>query len=331
MPRNSSKNRWSIPPVIKNIVLATLALAAGFFTYRMFHDVDPALLSQAISDIPMIHVALALFFVAVSYTTLSRLDILAVRRIGKLLPSRVVAIVSFISYAFNFNFGVLLGGFAVRYRLYGKLGLNGKASATISASTMAASFLSFAFVAGCAHLITPLTLPDSTWVPMTSLKSLGLAELMVGVVLVVVFWIHPESVQLGSKRFVLPELRGIYPQVAVAALQWLLLSAILFSILPSRTGITYVDVLAVQTLASIAAMIMHVPAGLGAFEGTLVMMFGSQISRPELLGSIIIYRCLYHLTPLILAGILFLVVEKCGFPLGGDRRKGAHGKGTAST
>lgn len=59
-----------------------------------------------------------------SYLTFASYDLLARAYTGHTLPARQVLPVAFVCYAFNLNFTTWVGGVALRYRLYGRLGLD---------------------------------------------------------------------------------------------------------------------------------------------------------------------------------------------------------------
>lgn len=68
--------------------------------------------------------ALGALLALASYTLYSTFDLFGRHLTGHPLGAGRVMLVTFISYAFNLNLGALVGGFAFRYRLYARLGLD---------------------------------------------------------------------------------------------------------------------------------------------------------------------------------------------------------------
>jgi len=62
-------------------------------------------------------------------------------------------------------------------------------------------------------------------------------------------------------------------------------------------------------VAQIAGVASTVPAGLGVFETGILLLLGSAAPTPALLGSLLAYRIVYYLVPLMLAVLLLAVHE----------------------
>lgn len=83
----------------------------------------------------------------------------------------------------------------------------------------------------------------------------------------------------------------------------------LYALLPASLALSYPGFVAVFLLAQIAGVISNIPGGLGVFETVILLLLGSMISVPGLLGSLIAYRCIYYMAPLILAVGLLAIFE----------------------
>ena len=73
--------------------------------------------------IPVGRFCLAMSVMLFNYVVLFGYDILALKSIGRALPLWKVAMAAFIGHSCSFNFGAILGGSTVRYRLYSLWGL----------------------------------------------------------------------------------------------------------------------------------------------------------------------------------------------------------------
>ena len=46
----------------------------------------------------------------------------------------------------------------------------------------------------------------------------------------------------------------------------------------------------------------HVPGGLGVFEAVIIFALGDKTAQGALVGALVIYRLIYYILPLLLAG-----------------------------
>lgn len=71
-------------------------------------------------------------------------------------------------------------------------------------------------------------------------------------------------------------------------------------------------VLGVLMLSSIAGVITNIPAGLGVIEAVFLALLGGVVARGELLAALLAYRGVYYLIPLIVAILIYLLLEAQG-------------------
>ena len=65
----------------------------------------------------------------------------------------------------------------------------------------------------------------------------------------------------------------------------------------------------VLLVAAIAGVITHVPAGLGVLEAVFVALLSYQLPASELLATLLAYRAIYYLIPLMIAALVYVVLE----------------------
>jgi uncharacterized membrane protein YbhN (UPF0104 family) len=219
-----------------------------------------------------------------------------------------VAAVAFTSYAFNLNFGSLVGGIAFRYRLYGRLGLNATTTSGILALSLATNWLGYFFLAGGLFLWRPLALPPAWGIGSDGLHILG-ALLWLGVAgyLALCAFARGRVLHLRGHGLELPSIRIALLQIAVAALNWLLIGGVLYVLLQQR--IDYPSVLSVLLVGAVAGVVTHVPAGLGVLEAVFVALLSHRATQGDVLGALVVYRAIYYLAPLACAAVLFPVLE----------------------
>jgi uncharacterized membrane protein YbhN (UPF0104 family) len=106
---------------------------------------------------------------------------------------------------------------------------------------------------------------------------------------------------------ILPSLRMAILQLALGALNWALMAAVIFTLLPSK--LDYPPVLGVLLISAIAGVITHIPAGLGVLEAVFVALLQHEVSRGSLVAGLIAYRAIYFILPLLITVVMYLVVE----------------------
>ncbi|MDQ7968241.1 MAG: lysylphosphatidylglycerol synthase domain-containing protein, partial [Oxalicibacterium faecigallinarum] len=219
-----------------------------------------------------------------------------------------VVSVTMISYAFNLNFGSLVGGVAFRYRLYSRLGLDTSTITRVVATSMATNWLGYMLVAGLLFWFRPLSLPPSWAMDTAELHLLGLP--LVGVVclyLVLCALRGGKTLSFRGHEMTFPSLPFGLLQIVMSTANWMIMGVVIYVLLAQK--IAYVDVLSVLLIAAIAGVITHVPAGLGVIEAVFVALLSHRMPSSELLAGLLLYRTFYYFIPLGLATIAYLVME----------------------
>lgn len=88
-------------------------------------------------------------------------------------------------------------------------------------------------------------------------------------------------------------------------------AGILYLFLPSGIGMSYVEFLPLYVLCIFAALASNVPAGLGVFESVLLVML-PHVPPSQLLGAMLLYRCVYEVVPLAWAVFGLALAELAG-------------------
>src|SRR5437899_3296743 len=100
-------------------------------------------------------------------------------------------------------------------------------------------------------------------------------------------------------------------QILLGVADLSLSSAVLWSLLPARAHISFVSFLGIYAAAVIAGVVSHVPGGVGVFEAVMLLALPG-IPPDALLGSLLAYRGVYYLVPLLFATLLFGAKELAG-------------------
>ncbi|MET3494011.1 lysylphosphatidylglycerol synthase domain-containing protein [Variovorax boronicumulans] len=245
---------------------------------------------------------------AASFLLYSTYDLLGRRLTGHTLGAGSVMGVTFISYAFNLNFGSLVGGVAFRYRLYSRLGLDNDTITRVLGFSMLTNWLGYLVVAGVAFCFWPMTLPPDWKIDSGGLRVLGVALLALSAAYVALCAFSAGRVwRVRGHEFTTPALPMALLQLAMSCLNWSLMGGVIWLLLQGQVG--YPHVLAVLLVAAVAGVVTHVPAGLGVLEAVFVALLSHEVAEAKLLGALLAYRGLYYLLPLMVALVAYLVTE----------------------
>lgn len=295
----------------KLTVAAILLIAAlGFAAlHNVLAEVHLKQVRGALHEIPVSRMVLALGLTALSYFALTFYDLFALRAIGSPIRWRTAALASFTSYTISHNLGLsLLTGGSARYRVYAAAGLDLGEVAQVSLIASATFWGGILVVAALALLLdaAPIPLGPVTLSPLIQ----HLAGGLVIALLLMVFGMRMRGVsRIGWGRFSLPIPRPalMSAQIGIASIDLLAASAALFVLVPGATPQTFGAFFLAYALALLAALITHVPGGIGIFE-TVILAIVPQ-GRSEVFAALLLYRIIYYLLPLLIAAVIVAAGE----------------------
>ncbi|HEK1009834.1 TPA: UPF0104 family protein [Pseudomonas putida] len=244
-----------------------------------------------------------------SYLTFASYDLLARAYTGHHLPARQVLPIAFVCYAFNLNFTTWVGGVALRYRLYGRLGLDTATITKILTLGLLTNWMGYMLLAGTVFALRLVKLPESWAVGVTGLQLIGF--LLLGIALAYLLacgFAKRRTWRVREHEITLPSLRLALCQVALGASNWALMAALIYWLLPD--DLFYPSVLGILLISCVAGVVAHIPAGLGVLEAVFLALLHGQLGQGTLVAALLGYRTLYYLIPLLLAVITYLVLEK---------------------
>ncbi|HKJ92863.1 MAG TPA: bifunctional lysylphosphatidylglycerol flippase/synthetase MprF [Longimicrobiales bacterium] len=246
----------------------------------------------------------AIGFTALSFVVLTGYDTLGLRYIGRPLPYRQSAFASFIGYSFSQALGFpLLTGAPLRYRLYSGWGLGFGEVRDLVTFYSATFWLGFATLAGAVFLIAPMEMPDHLRLPLMAFRPLGALMLLVSVAYLT--WCARRRPAMRIRAWVLepPSLKIAVPQVVISVLDWAVAGAVMYVLLPPGSQISYFAFLGLFLLAQIVGLLSNVPGGLGVFEAIIIVSLPAAIPESQVLGSLLVYRAIYYLLPLLVGSV----------------------------
>lgn len=295
-------------PWVKRVATWAFFALVAWLIFNQARGIDWGEVLASLRELPRSALLAGAALAAASFTLYSTYDLLGRHMTGHRLRTGTVMGVTFISYAFNLNFGALVGGVAFRYRLYSKLGLDNDTITRVLGFSMLTNWFGYLAVAGAAFFFWPLALPPDWKIDSGGLRILGAVLLLLAIAYLVLCALAGERIwRIRRHEIATPSLRMGLVQLAASATNWSLMGCIVWLLLQRQ--IDYPQVLAVLLVAAVAGVITHVPAGLGVLEAVFVALLGYALPQARLLGALLAYRAVYYLAPLAVAGFLYFVTE----------------------
>ena len=291
------RSAWSW---FKRVAPWALAVLVLVLVVRQARTVDWPAVGQALQQMPPERLAAAAGLALLSHGLYASFDLIGRRLSGHRLSVPRTLGTAAISYAFNLNAGSLVGGFALRLRLYTRWGLSVAQVAQVIAHSMATNWLGYLWVGGAVLLWSPPRLSAGWALPDPALRALGLVMLLAALAYPVLCrFVRPRRLAWRGQSLTLASAPLAVWQLLAGGASWLLIGATVWSLFGGR--IDYPTVLGALLLAAVAGVLTHVPAGLGVLEAVFVATLGGRLPGVEVLATVLAYRATYYLLPLALA------------------------------
>jgi uncharacterized membrane protein YbhN (UPF0104 family) len=261
---------------------------------------------QAIAGIPHGRLALAGLLAAASYATLTLFDWLGLRYAEHPLPYPRAALASFVALSIGHTLGLApLGSGALRARYYAQWGLDAEAIGKVILFCAATVTIGEVALAAIVLLLAPH--PAASWVHVgdDAVRLVGIAcAIAIAGYLAAARWLR-RPLKIRRWRIALPTLPIAAAQVAVGAVNFALLTATLHFLIVADQPLSFWTTAAIFLLANVAALISHVPGGLGVTEFVVL----SFLPSAQTWAALIVFRIVYYIVPLALGGIVLGLSE----------------------
>jgi uncharacterized membrane protein YbhN (UPF0104 family) len=288
--------------------LNTLRHKLGHFTWQQ--------LSEGLQNVSTWQICLALLVTAINFVVLTGYDWIAVHYLKKSVPIQKIMSGAVIGYAFSNILGWILGGTAVRYRLYTRWGFTFLEVVAFISLLSVTFWLGMFLLAGIAFVILPVHLPEEYRDHLHFPPALyGYLFLFCVSLYLLASMIIRKPVKLGNQEFTFPPFRLSLLQLTVSAADFALASLVLYILLPDGTA-NYSTVLVSYLAAMIVTVILHVPGGFGVLELIVLELLtrgansSSEMQLPlAVTCGLVLFRFIYYLLPGLIALLLFLWQE----------------------
>ena len=281
-------------------------LLGAVLLWSNLRAVDWPAMADAMRRMPLAGVLAASLLTIASYAVYCAFDLLGRRTTGHPLDRGRVLAIGFVSHAAALSLGP--AGAGVRFRLALHHGLPAHLVAALWLFNVATNWLGFMVVAGIALATRELSLPADWGFGHDALQWLGVALLAaVAVYLALCRFGHALSLTVRGVEFRLPPLSVGALQCGLSALNWCLIAGVIHQLLDQQ--VAFVHVLGAVLASALALAIVDVPAGLGVTETVFMTLLGSQVGSAQLLAALMAYRAIYFVAPLVLACVVFALLE----------------------
>jgi len=307
--RRPQKSRWRRTwRWLKRLLLAGFFVLLGVLLVSQARHILWNDVLTALHDFPARKLWTAAAFAGFAHLIYASYDLLGRAWTRHRLGRGKVLAITFVTYAFNLNLGTLIGGFALRYRLYSRFGLGMDDITRVLGLAVMSNWLGYLVLGGTVFAFG-VVLPPAGWpIDMLGVRWLGIALLLVAAAYVLScaclrrrdWWVRGHHVAV-------PPLRLALQQLALSCAHWLSVSAILYMLL--QPGLPYAVVLSTLLIAAVAGVIVHVPAGLGVIEAVFIALLGARVPAGQLIAALLVFRALFYLVPLALATAMFVALE----------------------
>ncbi|MHB8864313.1 MAG: bifunctional lysylphosphatidylglycerol flippase/synthetase MprF [Pirellulaceae bacterium] len=285
------------------IFVVGIFLGAGWLLYHELRQYRIHDIKQAIAAIAPWRILAAMGMTVANYLLLIGYDYLAVRAINHPLPLGKISLASFTGFVTSYNFGAILGGTSVRYRLYSAWGMSA-AEILQLVVMMGITFWVGAFaLASVVFIAQPFPIPDKLHLPFTTVQPLGYILAVVTIVYVLLTTTRLRRFHLGEVQIQIPRTGMTILQLIVAAIDLMVAAGCLYVLVSHDLTVGYGGFLGIYLLAVVAVIITHVPGGLGVFE-VVVLTVAAPEALPSMIAALLLFRVIYYLLPLLIALLL---------------------------
>jgi phosphatidylglycerol lysyltransferase len=301
-PAREQRRLWHwVGPLAALAVLTVVALVL----HRQFAHLHVKRVFAHLHAIPRRQVLAALGFTALSYWLLTTYETLGLAYLRRLIPYPRILLNSFIAYSFAHTLGfAAFTSTAIRLRLYASAGISALDVATVSAFCSLSFGIGLATISGLSLVLSPAH--AARLLHLHQQWSVLVGTLLLAAVCAYALWACLARRTLEFRGWALrpPGPRIALAQIVLGVLDISLSSAVLWSLLPASAHVGFITFLGVYAAAVFAGIISHIPAGVGVFEAVILLTLPG-VPTDALVGSLLAYRAVYYLVPLVFGTLLF--------------------------
>ncbi|WP_462383495.1 lysylphosphatidylglycerol synthase transmembrane domain-containing protein [Pseudomonas sp. Marseille-QA0892] len=301
----SRARRWW--PIIKKVLTWAFFIAITVFFIVLARSIDWADVWQSLRGYSPGTIAVAIAVALVGYAFYSTFDLLGRAYTGHHLPAKQIVPLTFVCYAFNQNLA-WVGGIAMRYRLYSRLGLTSLVITRILSLSIITNWIGYLMLAGVVFAMGTIQPPPEWDLDFFALRIIGGCMVLASLAyLLACGFSRRRAWSIRGHEIELPSFKMAALQIVLGATCWMFMAATVWVFMPEK--VSYLTTLGILLISSIAAVLAHIPGGIGVLETVFVTLLQHEVPRADLLAALIGYRVAYFLVPLMLASLVYLTFE----------------------
>ncbi len=293
--------RWRYLGIAASLLILAMALVA---LHKLLAEVHLHDVLAQFRRTPLSSVLSSLSCTALSYFALTGYDVMALNHLGKRMPYGRTALASFTSYTFSHNIGLsLVTGGSIRYRIYSVAGLSATEIAALTLICASTFGLGVSLLLGVSLIAEPSVLSVTDTLPPGFNRLLGLTILLVIAGYLAWTTLRRRPLSVRGWSFSPPGPRMTLVQFALGSVDIGLAAGALYMVLPDGIPLSFAGFVGVYVVAMTIGVVSHSPGGLGVFEAVMLLAL-PDADQGAVLGSLLVYRCIYYLLPLAVAAVL---------------------------
>ena len=305
-PEALKTKRWrQLATLIGPFLALGVMVAAVWVLMRILRDVKLADVYAAASAMSITQVAASIGLVALSYCFLILYDLLALNHIGKRVTLAAVSVGGFVSFALANTIGfVLLVAGGVRYRIYGPSGITAPDVGVITVMSGLTFALSAMVVLGVSLLLAPGFATVVNGLP-------GWVNFTIGLSIVIALggylgWVASgrKSLTMSGYEISLPGPLSTAGLIATGVGDMVCAAGALYMLVPGDPGTGFPIFVGLFAAAITLGLLSHVPGGVGVFE-SIMLLAVPNIPLEKMLASLLVFRVIYYLLPMLVAMVTF--------------------------
>ncbi len=307
---------WRLPLEVAKYttVFGIIAFCLWIVRAKLKH-ITWAQIVESVENIPPSQILLAVMITALNFVVLTGYDWIAVTYLKKKLSISKIMVGAVVGYAFSNVVGWMLGGTAVRYRMYRRWGFSFMDIVAFISLLTVTFWMGMFLLAGIAFVMLPVQLPEE-YQDKLYFEPVVFGYVFLAVILsyLMATLLIRKPLKIGGQEYSFPPMNLSLLQLIVSAADFALASLVLYILLPDGTA-NYSTVLVSYLAAMIVAVTLHVPGGFGVLEVIVLDLLTKNEVTPsnELIVAVtcglLLFRVVYYLIPGVIALLMFVWQE----------------------
>lgn len=296
--------------LVRPALVALIFLGAVWLLSRELKGFEYGRFLESLRQISGSEIGWALGLTALNYVVLFGYDFLAIRYLKHPISFGKLALASFVGNVASLNFGSLVGGSSIRYRFYSLWRFSTFEILQLIAILGITFWLGVCLLAGIVFLFRPFRIPEriAEQIPVTDIGLLGAVLIALVSGYLAICMVRRRPLKLLYWEIPLPPPWLSLGQIAVSCADLMVVAGVFYVLLPGGAETGYFKALGIFLLGWVVAAFSHVPGGVAVFELVMVT-FLPELRKEEVTARALVFRTIYLLLPLTIAGGALLTHE----------------------